>query len=357
MRATITVTMLTLSLMTGAFAGDLVPPTGAPTSTMKPLDQVEPRTPISTLPFSITQSGSYYLTGNLSLADPDTTGITIAATVAHVTIDLNGFELVGPGKEIGSSGSGILTEYSYPGPSVRIFNGMVRDWRQDGIVVNNSGEVDVHHVSVINNGGHGIALAGGSCGTVADCSASRNGGSGIVADGNGTRLVRHNTCTGNAGNGLRAIDGTTEENVCSYNTGHGILTGGGAVRGNTCRNNQMDGIYDYGDSLIEDNLCFNNHASGVHCSSYGSTILRNTCRMNLGTGLLIDVTYCYSSQNVLFGNATDENLGGSTEGAGDLANVIVPFLKSGDESDTPRREDQVGRLTPLPESAAAVATK
>src|ERR1051325_5982475 len=75
--------------------GNLAPP-GAPAPTMKSLAQIEPRTPISSLPFSITQPGSYYLSGNLT----GTTGITIAAS--GVTLDLNGFELVG------GAGSGIL---------------------------------------------------------------------------------------------------------------------------------------------------------------------------------------------------------------------------------------------------------
>lgn len=42
--------------------GSLTPP-GAPAPTMRTLDQVEPRTPISALPYVISKSGSYYVTG------------------------------------------------------------------------------------------------------------------------------------------------------------------------------------------------------------------------------------------------------------------------------------------------------
>lgn len=68
--------------------GSLTPP-GAPAPTQKSLDQIEPRTPISSLPFAITSSGSYYLTGNLSVTSGN--GITISAD--QVTLDLNGFAI------------------------------------------------------------------------------------------------------------------------------------------------------------------------------------------------------------------------------------------------------------------------
>lgn len=45
-------------------------------------------------PISITQSGSYRLTGNLVVPDANTDAIVVSAN--HVTIDLNGFSIVGP---------------------------------------------------------------------------------------------------------------------------------------------------------------------------------------------------------------------------------------------------------------------
>src|SRR4051812_5706851 len=78
-------------------------PSGAPAPTMKSLDQIEPRTAISSLPYAITASGSYYFTTNLS----GNTGVTI--TTGNVTLDLNGFTL----QAVGGSGNGITISGSY----------------------------------------------------------------------------------------------------------------------------------------------------------------------------------------------------------------------------------------------------
>src|SRR5690349_10378629 len=73
--------------------GSLTPP-GPPAPSMKTLQQVEPRTPISSLPYTITEAGSYYLTTNL-VGTAGQNGITINAP--RVSLDLMGFELRGVG--------------------------------------------------------------------------------------------------------------------------------------------------------------------------------------------------------------------------------------------------------------------
>jgi len=52
--------ILVIAALATLFAqGPLTPP-GAPAPTMKTLAQIETRTPISSAPFTISQSGSYY---------------------------------------------------------------------------------------------------------------------------------------------------------------------------------------------------------------------------------------------------------------------------------------------------------
>jgi hypothetical protein len=115
--------LLALLAVLGVFAtsvrgGPLDPP-AAP----GPTDGVRaPGTPISSLPFTITQPGSYYLTRNLSVASGN--GITINAD--GVTLDLMGFTLSGPGSNTGSYGitsDGVTTRRNNT-----IRNGVLRGW-------------------------------------------------------------------------------------------------------------------------------------------------------------------------------------------------------------------------------------
>ncbi len=104
--------------------GGLTPP-GAPGPTMKTLDQVEARIPISSAPFTITNAGSYYLTGNLRVlyAPPlFTSSNAIVIAASGVTLDLNGFTISSSAAR--ATGCGILLWGSLEG--ITILNGHIR---------------------------------------------------------------------------------------------------------------------------------------------------------------------------------------------------------------------------------------
>lgn len=93
-------------------------PTAAPAPTMKSLDQIEARTPISAAPYTISASGSYYLTKNLVVA----TGDAITINASNVTLDLNGFTISSTQSSAGS-GAGISLGNSLR--NIAIMNGAI----------------------------------------------------------------------------------------------------------------------------------------------------------------------------------------------------------------------------------------
>lgn len=169
--------------------GPLTPP-AAPAPTMKSLDQIESRTPISSLPSTISASGSYYLTGNLSLNGG--TAITISAD--DVTLDLNGFTI--SSTSVTANGSAI--NFSGTRRGVRIRNGAIRGtttvaggvFTAGGFVegiINSSDTAanlvveDVRVSGVANNGIRLATPAASSIGQAFRCAVSICSGRGLSA--------------------------------------------------------------------------------------------------------------------------------------------------------------------------------
>ena len=190
-----------------AFAqGSLAPPPGAPTPTMKSLDQIEPRTPISSLPFTISAPGSYYLTSNLSV----TSGDAITINASGVTLDLNGFtissssntatgmgiNLIRPNRDItilnghieGSvtysgtftSGPGFQNGIGFSGATIQLQNVRVSGVSVSG--VNSNGIVPSGDSTVIDHCEvRTVGLTGISGNSVTECVVNISGGTGISA--------------------------------------------------------------------------------------------------------------------------------------------------------------------------------
>lgn len=227
-----------------AFAQGPLAPSGAPAPTMKSLDQIfteastasakaEKRTPISALPFAITQPGSYYLTGNLTMTTA-AAGITISA-VGSVTLDLNGFTLDG-----GSLGTyGIQLTGTTP---LNVRNGNIVRWTSYaigdsvaaasvlseltidadyGVVLGN--DSTVQRCTIKQTAGGGGALIAFLGLVVSDCHISTAAnGYGIQAT---TADIRHCTVTELSGGstgigiGLGSRSSITDTKVVGYGTG------------------------------------------------------------------------------------------------------------------------------------------
>ena len=291
---------MALAAATTFAQGPLLPP-GAPGPTMRSLDQVEPRSPITNLPFTITAAGSYFITGNLT-GTTSSAGILVDAD--NVAIDLMGFTLQG----LPDALDGIRVLNARNGITVR--NGSVNDWGQEGIDLihdgngKGSGVEDVYvlgnigaglrandnalvaRVTARYNGGAGISA--GQNAIIRECTARENGSTGIAGSFN--NVIENNTAQGNGGNGITSGAGSTVAgNVSRANTGNGIFANSGSrVTGNTVSTNGSSGIGVQSFSVVRDNTADANGyasatAAGISASLGHNRIENNTLtRNNIG---------------------------------------------------------------------------
>lgn len=138
-----------------------------------------------TLPYTITQSGSYRLTSNL-IGSSGSAGIIIDAD--NVTLDLSGFSVVGAPET--SSGVKITAAADH----VRVFNGFITGWGQHGVEALGNW-IDLDGIQLDRNGAS-CARIGGSDGRIEACHFS---GCVIGLEVIGTRnLIAKNSASSNA---------------------------------------------------------------------------------------------------------------------------------------------------------------
>jgi parallel beta-helix repeat protein len=214
--------------------GALTPP-GAPAPTMKTLDQVQPRTliPGGTAVFTISSEGSYYLSGNLSIAS----GNAITVNASNVTIDLQGFELIGAG----GGNIGIIINGGISNVTIR--NGTIRNFPSGGINGIGNPTVRVEKVRALNNGSVGINVDVN--GAVIDCVAEANASTGILGADN--CLIHNCQSISNTGTNSHGIsvgnDAQISGCVARGNSGNGFNLGGGSTLSDcTAANNMTNGI-------------------------------------------------------------------------------------------------------------------
>lgn len=267
--------------------GSLTPP-GAPAAMMKTLTQVEPRTAITNVPYTITQPGSYYLATNMVSA---AAGVTIATN--WVTLDLMGFTLAG-NRSGGGHGIWIYSGGgTVPVQGVTVCNGSIRGFSY-GIQARYSQGARFVNLAVSSNLNYGLNLdgLGGTCdgNLITDSTFTGNGLAAIHLDGssgqcNGNRLA---DCT--LGGNVKGI----ELYVASTNG----QCDGNAIVGCTVSESTDTGIeLGYADG----NRVENNHvatqaggaAQGIDTTTSQSNLfLRNFCTGNF-TDFTVDANDTY----------------------------------------------------------------
>jgi hypothetical protein len=287
-RSLITIHFLAVTAASTFAQGSLTPP-GTPAPTMKSLDQIEARTPISSAPFTISAPGSYYLTNNLAV----TSGPAIiinnnVATPRDVTLDLNGFTI----SSTASNPNDTAIVLGAPINDITILNGHIQGYvsyngSYSGIGflhgINHIGTA-IFNVRVIGVTVSGCLMDGinvGSNATVVEnCTVGTVGGSGIVAD------VVSNSSVYQAGTG--GIVATTVSNC------HGAATQSGA-HGISC----SAAINSYGQATSGNGIdvtvatnCYGLSTSGKGVNAVSATGCYGLSTS--GTGIsATSVQYCY----------------------------------------------------------------
>ncbi len=294
--------------------GSLTPP-GAPAAGMKTLAQIEPRTPISSAPFTISTSGSYYLTTNLTVS----AGNAINVSANNVALDLNGFTIASTESPAGTSvaislnsvtnitivhgcissgvtnstsgvfgGSGFGYGIYYSGSqpvNTRVAGVSVSGCRVNGLFLGTSSVVEFCTVNTVGN--FGIVAQ-----TVSDSQGQNCGNTAVYAyananncfgynsgSANGVYANAANNCYGTSSSGT-GVSATTANNCYGYAASNG--NGVGATTANNCYGVSVNG--GYGISATVATGCYGECDAGTGIGVLASTA--NNC-----TGYNYGVSY------------------------------------------------------------------
>jgi len=245
------------------------------------------------LPVKVLSTGSYRLTSNLVVPDENTSGIYIDAP--SVSIDLNGFEIIGAacaGKLASSctpsagTGSGVDISIVSNPPGTSVKNGSITGMGKFGVYLGDQAQVS--NLRVRWNRLNGIHVSGGS--TIFANTSYQNGGDGIAT---GSSTISDNTVHGNGGQGISGgALSTISNNSANQNGGDGIASSDGStITGNSASNNTGDGID----------------------AQNGCSVSGNTAYNNTGWGLRLNFASGYSN-NVILGNTAGTVTGGNQFG-------------------------------------------
>lgn len=330
--AVVVLVVLSLAQSSKCFAQGSLTPLGAPSPGMKTLSQIEPRTPISSAPFTITQPGAYYLTTNVTV----TTGNAITIATNGVALDLDGFTIFSSA----ASANGIGISISSGLRNITIANGFI----QSGVTNNGSGvysgngffygiyysgtspaNVLVSRVSVFGCQYYGIFLNNGDSVIVESCTVKTVGSYGIIAsiikqssatDCGGIAIYGTQACDcqGRSSTGSDGIYVTVAQNCYGASaTGSGIYSstvqncygtsggGGSGISGVTIQNSYGSGSSGYGV------VCYNADNCYGTCGGSGYGLSANVAQNCYG--------YCNGS--------------GGGLSAGSIANGCIGYSYSG----------------------------
>jgi hypothetical protein len=227
-------------------------------------------------PVTLSVPGSYRLASNLILNQLNVPAIDITAD--NVTLDLNGYSIIGPCKDslnapptcpsagIGSGVQAIANSLGGP-QSVKVLNGSVRGMGSQGVQLAGKDSV-VKNVASDGNGGSGFIVNG----SVMESSATDNGKDGIRAV-----VVRDSLAVHNGDHGL-FIDfgGVAAGNVVTLNGGRGMFVRNATVIANTVTSNHGIGILaECPSSIINNTAIGDSNFAAIATDGDGCAVVNN----------------------------------------------------------------------------------
>lgn len=238
--------------------------------TSSPARAGSPVTLITSVPYTICQSGNYALASDLMIGEEGGTAISICVGVGHVDLAGNGhtitdnsaFSIADTGISVGD-GAGLITVH---GVTLSLFG--------KGIYALNPFQDKLSNNKVVGSFVAGIEVNGGENTTISGNTATQNVGFGIwLADEAGANTVpvadtvKGNTATSNQTVGIEitGADNSVVSNVATGNTTAGIeITNSNGVpsANNTVTSNKARGN---GTDLVDDNLpaCYNGWGNNI----------------------------------------------------------------------------------------------
>ncbi|MEK7952898.1 right-handed parallel beta-helix repeat-containing protein [Luteolibacter soli] len=283
-----------------AFAqGPLIPPVGPPVPSMKTLDQIEARTPIESLPITISAPGSYYFTKNLQHTGA---GHAITITSNNVTLDLGGFTL---SSTAAVSGRGIVVNGGLNNITIR--NGNITGTTTVSISGAPPSQTWTATPGGFETGLYADAASGIPFGafrnmTVENLQVSGCRTWGIVAY---YATVTNSSVASNGSEGLIVSEGTVNNCIAKYNGSSGIS--GATVYGSSAQHNGGRGIFG---TTVTSSASMFNAQDGILASS-GSVTACTALYNHASTGTYYDL------------NATDAVIASTKYGTGNVTGSSI----------------------------------
>jgi hypothetical protein len=319
---------------------------------------------IAQTPFGMVHGGKATLIGNVTAERDNEPGLFIGSS--NVTIDLNGYELIGLGRggitttyfsdpsisDLGlddppnTSGltdgdaAGILIEQTYG--DIMIKNGTIRNWGDqairgrinphilyfsmlkdliitgnDNAGINVEGYNILQNISVRLNDGDGITL--GSYNLAADIIAEYNDDDGIAAGSN--NILSQVNVNYNLRNGIDAINTNLLTNsVALNNLENGFEVGNAALVANSSANENSDDGFETGTgdtALVVDSTAQDNGILGFEFFGEGALVIGSTARVNnLGGFELVEGSLVFNSTADFNGNDSENTTSSDGEDFG-----------------------------------------